>query len=135
MQHLDDLAFGAAIGPGVRDAADGAVSIHRAARIVAADVEVALHAGNRAVGNEETVSIAVDADAPGDELPALRCGDVMLIGELDQIAAPGETVDGGFDRGAVIAFDTQFPEEMFEAGFPMRLLYDVFEQRGVLHVY
>ncbi len=110
------------LGPECVMRRDGAVAVHRPARVVAPYVEIALHARNGAVGNQKPVSVAVNADAPGDEFAALRRGDVMQVRELDQFAAAGQAVDGGFDRGAVIALDAQFPEKMFEAGFPVRLL-------------
>ena len=122
-------------GPGVRDARNGAVAVHRPSqRAVAANVEIFLSSpGTGRSGNQKPIPVAVNADASGKEIAALRCGHVMEVGELNQFAAAGEAIDGGFDRGAVVAFGAQFPEKMFEAGFSMRLLQNVVEQRGILH--
>ena len=135
LEDFDDLAFGAPVGPGVRDARDGAVAVHGAARAVAADIEIARNARDGVVGNQKSVAVAMDADAPGNEFAAARSGDVVPVGELNQFAAGGQAVEGGFDGRAVVAFDAQFFEKMLEAGFPVRLLRDVGEQRGIRHIH
>ena len=68
------------------------------ARAVAADIEIAGDTGYRVIGNQKSVAVAMNADAPGDEFAAARRGDVMPVGELDQIAAGSQAVEGGFDR-------------------------------------
>ena len=67
-QNLPDSTFGFAIGPGPRNMCDGAITVHEAASGVARDEDIALNAGNRMIGNEKPVAIAMNAEAARHEL-------------------------------------------------------------------
>ena len=99
-------------------------------------IKVARHPLDRTVGNQEAVAVAMNAHAPGQILAVAGGSGVMLVGERDQVAARGETVQGGFDdRAILLAPHAQFPEQVFDAGPAVRLPGDVFEQLGVGHVF
>ena len=102
---------------------------------VAPDIEIAGDARDGAIGNQKSVAVSMDAEASGNIFAAAGCGDVMPVGELDQVAAGGEAVEGGFDGCAILAFDAQFLEKMLETRLPVRLLRDMDEQRGIRHIH
>ena len=77
----------------------------------------------------------MDAEASGNIFAAAGCGDVMPIGQFDQVAASGEAVEGGFDGRAILSFDAQFLEKMLETRLPVRLLRNMDEQRGIRHIH
>ena len=65
---LHDAALGASIGAAADDAAEDAVAVHRVAEAIAADEEIAVDAGDRMVGHEEGVAVAMRDDAACDEI-------------------------------------------------------------------
>ena len=62
-QHLDDLAIRAPIPFDARDANHHAVAMHGRLRRFARDVNVALQAFDRMIGNQEPIAVAMHVQA------------------------------------------------------------------------
>src|SRR5579863_9224778 len=67
-QNPDDLAVGLAVALDAEDVDDGAVAVHGAGRLTFGQEDVAAETFNGAVGNQEAVAVAVQADAAGGVL-------------------------------------------------------------------
>ncbi len=68
LDNLDDAAFGAAVVAAAGDACEDFVAVHGVADAVAADEEIAFDAGNRFVGHDEAVAIAMGDHAAGNQI-------------------------------------------------------------------
>ncbi len=65
---LHDAAFGAAVRAAALDAGQHSIAVHRVAKIVATDEEIAVNARNRMFRDEKTVAVAVRDDAAGNQI-------------------------------------------------------------------
>ena len=103
VDHTQDASFGArrprpiAETFAALDAGEHVIPVHRVTDCIAPDEKIAVHLCNRLVGDEEAVAVAMHADAAGDILFAAGGGGPIMVGELDDVAARGKALDGGFD--------------------------------------
>ena len=125
LQHLDDLAIGAAAGLDAGDAHDHAVAVHGLLGGFGGDEDVAGDARNRTFGDQEPVTIAMQIEASDGEFAAAGGDHVLAALQLDQVAARREARQRGFQLVAALAFSAQLAHQLLEVGPRVRQLGDV----------
>jgi len=103
LQDFDDFAIGAAIGLDTRNADDYSIAMHGLLGRFGRDENVAGDAGDRGVGDEKAVAVAVHIEAADGELAAQRGDGEMAGTKLDELASGGEARQGGLKGGALFA--------------------------------
>jgi hypothetical protein len=99
LEHFDDLAVGLPASLNAGDLDEDAVAMHRPARGRNRNVDVAFDAFHGAIGDQETIAVAMHVETAGGILARFG-GDGVLGAQLDEVAAFGEARECGFEVGA-----------------------------------
>ena len=132
-QNLEDLAIGAAAGFNARDPNHDAVAMHGFTGGIGGDKDIARYALDRTIGDEETVAIAVHAQASGGELAVTTRGRIVAGAQLDEISSSDEPRQSGFEVLTALTLCAQLTHELFKIGFGMREECDMVQKRRIGH--
>ena len=134
LEDSHDLALGAAVGIQARDAHQHAVAVHGLVRRAGGQEDVAANAFHGAIGDQESVAVAVHLEAARGELAGVAGGDVLPAGQLDQVPARRQPRQGGLEFLARAAASAQLADQLFEARARVRQPRDMLQDRLGVHV-
>ena len=100
--------------PRALDARDDAVAVHRLIQVAARDEDVAGHAFDRPVRDDEAEAARMGLDPADDQVHAVGQAETVAA-RLNQVAGLDEPLEQAFQRGALFAGDLQ-PLHQFAGG-------------------
>ncbi len=120
-----NLAVGAAIALDAADANHHAIAVHRLGCSFLGNIDVAFKPGDGAIGNDESVAVAMDAQSAGGEFPGRSGGDIMARFCFDDFAAIGEPLQLGFELRPRDAAARQLAKKLLQVRAPVRQTADM----------
>jgi hypothetical protein len=135
VDDAQDAAFGSPVAAHVAHFDQYAVAVHGGADSAGIDEDVAIEplAQFLAFGGDEAVTVAVHAQAAGDQVAGGGGGGqgIEIIFRLQQLPARDQVVQVLGEEAAVVAAQAEFVDELLEAGRAARLAADLGEDGGM----